>query len=128
MIVEDHDMLRSCLQDVLGRYGHKVRAFGTAEEALSCLEADRFDVLHTDLHLPGMDGWELIAKAKAVRPSIHILLLTGDGRKEVHERARKAGVDVLMEEPMELDKLLAYLNWIDHSIREGKRDIGKEPG
>jgi DNA-binding response OmpR family regulator len=128
MIVEDHDKLRGLLEDLLQKTGHSVSSFATAEEAVSRLEADRFDVLHTDLHLPGMDGWELIGLAKAVQPAIRVLLLTGDGRKEVYERARDAGVDVLMEKPMELDRLLAFLNWIDCRIREDKRDIEKEPG
>jgi putative ABC transport system ATP-binding protein len=127
MIVEDNDKLRWLLEDLLRKYGHSVRSFASAEEGLSELECDRFDVLDTDLHLPGIDGLAPIAKAKAVQPSIHVLLMTGDRIREVHERARDAGVDALVEKPMEIDKLVAFLDWVDRRIHEEKKDIEEEP-
>ena len=128
LIVEDHDVSRRCLEEVLQKEAYSVCSVPCGEDGLGEIEADRFDVLLTDLHLRGIDGFDLITRAKEVQPLMHVLLMTGDGRKEVYELARDVGVDVLMEKPMELGRLLAFLDWIDRRIREGKWETEKEPG
>lgn len=109
MIVEDHDVSRTCLEGFLRRYGYRVRSFTSAEEGLGELKADAFEVLLTDLRLPGMDGFELIAKARVLRPSIRVLMMTAEVSRTVHERARIERADAVMEKPIELDQLMAFL-------------------
>jgi CheY-like chemotaxis protein len=72
---------------------------------------------------PGMDGFELIAKAKALRPSIHILLMTAAASKEVYKRAQSEGIDALMEKPLVLDQLMAFLDSIAFSERQWKTGV-----
>jgi two-component system, NarL family, sensor histidine kinase EvgS len=112
LIVEDHDASRHCLERVLQKEGYVVCSLPCAEDGLAEIEAAHVDILLTDLHLPGMDGFELIAKAKAVQPSIHILIMTADASKEARERARIVGADALMAKPLELDQLLVFLDSI----------------
>ncbi len=66
--------------------------------------------LLTDLHLPAVDGLELIARARAAQPSIRILMMTAAATEEVRRRARAEGVDALFEEPIELDRLVAFVD------------------
>jgi CheY-like chemotaxis protein len=112
LIVEDHDMSRHCLERFLQKEEHRVVSVACAEDGLVRLEADHFDVLLADLHLPGMDGFELIVKAKAVQPSIRILMMTAAASQEVYERAQVEEVDALMEKPIEVDQLLAFLDCV----------------
>jgi CheY-like chemotaxis protein len=112
LIVEDHEASRRCLEDLLQKYGYRVRSVACAEAVLGELEADRFDALLTDLHLPGMDGFELIAKAKAAQPSIRMLMMTAVASNRVREQSRAVGADAVMEKPIELDHLLAFLESI----------------
>ena len=119
LIVEDHDASRHCLEGVLQREGYVVRSLACAEEGLAHLEADHFDTLLTDLRLPGMDGFELIGKARVVQPSIRIVLMTAIISKEVYERAQMMCIDGLIEKPMELDQLLAFLDSIRLHIETG---------
>jgi CheY-like chemotaxis protein len=112
LIVEDHDLSRYCLEGFLRKQGHRVNSQACGEDGLDRLGTDRFDVLLTDLHLPGMDGFELIAKAKAFQPLIHILLMTAAASLKVRQQAQVAGVDVLMEKPLKLDQVLAFIDSI----------------
>jgi DNA-binding response OmpR family regulator len=112
LIVEDHDLSRYCLEGFLQKQGYRVSSLACGEDGLDRLRADRFDILLTDLHLPGMNGFELIAKAKAVQPSIHILMMTAAASLKVREKAQVAGVDILMEKPLKLNKILAFIDSI----------------
>lgn len=120
LIVEDHDASRYCLEGLLQTAGYSVCSFPCAEVGLARLEADHFEVLLTDLYLPGINGFDLIAKAKVVQPSIHILMMTAAVDEEVRERALVAGVEVLMAKPLKLDQLLAFLDSIPFCERQGK--------
>jgi CheY-like chemotaxis protein len=119
LIVEDHDASRQCLEGVLRKEGYSVCSCPSAEDGFARLEADHFDILLTDLHLPGVDGFGLIAKTKAVQPSVHVLMLTATPIEDVRERAVAAGVDALMAKPLELDQLLAFLDSIRLHIETG---------
>jgi CheY-like chemotaxis protein len=119
LIVEDHDASRHCLEGLLQKDGYSVCSFPCAEDGLVQLAADHFDVLLTDLHLPGMHGLELIGKAKAVQPSIHVLMMTAAVTEEVRQRALLEKVDSLMEKPIEVDQLLAFLDSIRLHIETG---------
>ncbi len=110
LIVEDHDPSRYCLEGFLQKDGYWVRSFPCGEEAVEHLGVDRFDVLLTDLHLPGMDGFELITRAKAAQPSIRTLVMTAAATEEVRRRARIEKVDALFEKPIELDRLVAFVD------------------
>jgi CheY-like chemotaxis protein len=118
LIVEDHEASRNCLKGLLQKEGYSICSFPCAEDGLGELEADCFDVLLTDLHLPGMDGFELITKAKAAQPSIHILMMTAVASNRVREQAQAVGVDAVMEKPIELDQLLAFLESIQLNMEQ----------
>jgi CheY-like chemotaxis protein len=120
LIVEDHDASRQCLEGLLQKEGYSVCSFSCAEDGLVQMGADHFDILLTDLNLPGMDGFQLIAKAKAVQPAIHVLMMTAAVGEKVYERAQTAGVDALMAKPLELDQLLAFLDCVPFCERQEK--------
>ena len=64
LIVEDDEFSRGAMEKVLQSYGYETCSCRDGEEAISRLEKGCFDILITDLHMPGMDGFELIQKAK----------------------------------------------------------------
>ncbi len=76
LLVEDDDAVRDLLQGVLTHYGFSVAAYPTAEDAL---EHQRpFDLLLTDVLLPGRNGPELTREMKRRRPGLPVLLISGD--------------------------------------------------
>lgn len=77
LLVEDDFLIRLNTADMLQELGHEVAEASSAEEALKHLGKRRFDVLLTDIGLPGMSGTELAIQARAVDPALAVIFATG---------------------------------------------------
>ena len=81
LVVEDEVVLRMSTTDMLERLGCFVRAVGTGEEALDLLgRGEGFELLLTDLGLPGMSGSELADRVRGQFPTMPIIVASGYGR------------------------------------------------
>jgi PAS domain S-box-containing protein len=78
LLVDDDDLVRETLAELMRLEGHRVTPVATGAEALSVLEAETFDVLLTDVYMPGMDGAELAGEAEARHPDLAILFMSGN--------------------------------------------------
>ncbi len=76
LVVEDEPTIREVVCDLLGR-SHQCHAVRTAEEGLELLAAGPFDVVITDVKLPGMDGDEFMLRARELKPALPIILISG---------------------------------------------------
>jgi CheY-like chemotaxis protein len=104
LLVDDDDGVRDYTAMVLEEAGYDVRVAARAEAALQILgSGEPFDLLITDVVMPGWDGTELVRRVKALRPALKILYITGYTRHIAAERL--AGADVL-DKPYQRDKLL----------------------
>ncbi len=86
LIAEDDSSLRMFIQTALARSGHRVTACSDGQAAfealtMACAETSPapIDMLLTDIVMPGMDGIELAARARALRPLLPVLYITGFG-------------------------------------------------
>jgi len=79
LVVEDNLDANEMLCEALRHFGHAPQGTISAEQALQCMEAQEFDVLLTDVSLPGMSGTELVRQALAKHPSLKIVFSTGQG-------------------------------------------------
>ena len=78
LVVDDDALVREVMSDELRRHGHEVAEHESGAPALAQLDRDpAWDLLVSDLSMPGMDGLALIRAARARRPGLHALLLTG---------------------------------------------------
>lgn len=77
LYAEDDTAIRSFMSGELRRAGHDVRAFGDGDAALACLEREVFDLLLTDIIMPGLDGIELARRAAEIDPAMRIVFITG---------------------------------------------------
>jgi two-component system, cell cycle sensor histidine kinase and response regulator CckA len=78
-VVDDDALVARVTQMILAHGGHLVRVFHDPFDALQALreDPDAFDVLFTDLNMPGMRGTELIQAARALRPDLRAVLSSG---------------------------------------------------
>jgi two-component system cell cycle response regulator CpdR len=76
LLAEDDDSLRGFLARALERAGYEVTACADGEEAASILDQD-WDLLLTDIVMPGMDGIEVARQAAAIHPGLRIMFITG---------------------------------------------------
>jgi signal transduction histidine kinase/two-component SAPR family response regulator len=79
LVVEDNENTRKILCEVLTKFGHLAKGVSSAEVALHELEVNKFDVLLTDVRLPGISGLELARRAFAEKPSTKIIIASGYG-------------------------------------------------
>ena len=77
LLAEDDDSLRGFLTRALERAGFEVRACADGEEALSALPEAEWDLLLTDIVMPGADGIEVARRASALQPDLRIMFITG---------------------------------------------------
>lgn len=110
LLVEDDPALREALADTLQLAGHRFVALANAEQALRALAKESFDLLISDVNMPGMDGHQLLAQLKVERPDLPVLLMTAYATVERAVMAMRLGaVDYLVKpfEPKTLLELIA---------------------
>ncbi len=76
LIVEDDEAMREFLAQAISRSGYYVEAVPDGAEALRRVEEDHFDLLLTDIRMPGLDGIELARQARRRVPGLCVLLVT----------------------------------------------------
>ena len=111
LLVEDHSDTRQMYAEFLGIQFEVITAVD-GEDALRTLGIHVPDVIVTDLSLPGIDGFELVARVRAdpTLQSIPIICLSGYGGYEHEDRARAAGCDRLLQKPCMPDELAAIVS------------------
>src|SRR5947199_6104160 len=77
LVVDDEGAIRYSISKTLQRVGYQVSAAASGEEALTMLEEQIFDVVLTDIRMPGLTGVELLAKIKEKAPDSIVILMTG---------------------------------------------------
>jgi two-component system cell cycle response regulator DivK len=119
LLVEDHADTRQMYAEFLG-IDFDVATAADGEEALRIMRERAPDVIVTDLSLPGMDGFELIASVRedAALKWIPIICLSGYGGYEHEQRARAAGCNRILQKPCMPDELAAIVNeQIQHAAK-----------
>ncbi|NJM05869.1 GAF domain-containing protein [Candidatus Gracilibacteria bacterium] len=101
LVVDDEETVRSALVSWLRRWGNQVVEANSGEAALVLLESAQFDLLCTDLGMPGMSGWDLIARAHQIDAQLPVVLITGWGEQITLAEARAHGVTELLVKPFD---------------------------
>lgn len=105
LLVEDDQDSRELLAEVLADSGHEVVAAATGAEGLRLLAERSIDVVVTDFGMPGMGGLEVARAAKAIAPSVPVVVITGYTEREDLSLARGREIDALVEKPFDPDDL-----------------------
>ncbi len=100
LLVDDEALLRWSLSQALAVLGHEVTLAKCGNEALAVLQTHRFDLLLTDLKLPGVDGFKVIEAARATRPDIPVIMMSAHGNREIRERVSAQQVNYFVEKPL----------------------------
>ncbi len=109
LVVDDETSLVSALLATLRESGYTAVGVTNPTDALRLLRAERFDVLISDLHLPDMDGIELLRAALQIDPSLIVIMMTGHGTIDTAVEAMKAGAMDYIQKPFKLKAILALL-------------------
>src|SRR5580765_6358128 len=110
LLVEDETPLRQAIAEQLGDRGYRVEQAESGEAALAHLADFAFDIIVTDLRLPGIDGCTVIEAAVARYPHIIAIVVTGFGTVKDAVEAIKRGAWDFVSKPFQIDELLHVLD------------------
>jgi DNA-binding NtrC family response regulator len=99
LVVDDEEALRVSVAKILSRLGHTVDTAGTATEGLRLLSTQPYELVLTDFRLPDLDGLEVLARARAIRPEAEVVLFTGFGSIPLAVQAIKHGAYDFVTKP-----------------------------
>lgn len=112
LIVDDSYSIRNLLQVVLTRAGYEVLMAEDGKDALQYLEREDLSLLITDLHMPNMNGLDLIRHVRKERKHryLPILFLTTETNSEIKLEAKNSGATGWITKPFSNEKLLQIIN------------------
>ena len=105
LVIDDHLQARESMADVLRRAGHQVETLASAIEALKILERESFDVIVTDLQMPGMTGLEFIRHLHERPHGAQVLMVTAHASVASAVDAMRHGAFDYIEKPFNVDQL-----------------------
>lgn len=105
-IVDDDEAVRDSLGVMLRTDGYAVKTFGSCQSFLDNFKQTQSACLLLDLHLPDMDGWELLDVLRERNIEIPVILITGRNSPDYQARATAAGTVALFGKPLNHDALL----------------------
>jgi CheY-like chemotaxis protein len=100
LVVDDDPVVGKSFNRVLSDKGYLVVTAEDGFDALIKLQAEKYDVVFTDIRMPGMDGLEVAEQVKASQPWTPVVVVTGYGTAANEERARAAGVSDFLRKPL----------------------------
>ena len=105
LVVEDDKQLGRAVETFLRDAGFSVVLTGSAQEAFDALAASLFDLIISDIMMPGMDGFALAEAIRNVDPQIPIIFMTARDDLGAKRRGFRLGIDDYLVKPFELDEL-----------------------
>ena len=105
LVVDDEASIRQMVARVLSHDKHVVTVADSGAHALELLRERDFDIIISDLGMPGINGWELLAQARSLHPTIATVLMTGWGYQYETDMAQSRGVDMVLPKPFEMQEL-----------------------
>ncbi len=111
LVAEDNPLNFELVRDLLDARGHSVEWARDGEEALALARTGRFELLLLDLHMPRLDGLEVIRAIRANPPpkQLKVIALTADAMLGVREELFAAGVDGYLSKPLDLTALVSEM-------------------
>ena len=106
LIVEDDEAMREFLSQAISRSGYYVEAVPDGTEALRRVEEDHFDLLLTDIRMPGLDGIELARQARRRVPGLCVLLVTAYASDALGVADLDASCTEVLSKPFNLNELI----------------------
>ena len=124
LLIDDDLNVLGMVAEALTHFGMKVHPFAEGRRALRLLEdpdSPQFDLVITDINMDGMDGFDVINRVKSTKPSLPVILMTGQATLDFAIRAMRMGASNLFQKPLTLRELV---NSVFHLV-ELHRELGR---
>ncbi len=99
-IIEDDEEMRSLLKDFLREEGYEAEAVSNGSETLRKLDKTLYDLIITDIRMPGLTGLDILPALREMQPQASIIVITAFGSEETQQKALKRGANAYLEKPL----------------------------
>jgi CheY-like chemotaxis protein len=113
LVVDDEEEVGEVVADILTTAGHRAVTVQSGQEGVDRLRAERFDVVFTDLAMPGMTGWQVARAVKDRAPEVPVVMMSGFGVEVAPEDLHRHGVDLVLPKPLQIQDVLHALVSLD---------------
>jgi CheY-like chemotaxis protein len=121
LVVDDNENIRDMLEDFLSFEGHTAVLAEDGEKALNVFSEQDFDIVISDLGMPGMSGWELTNRIKQTKPGVPVVIITGWGAQLGAEDLKKNKVESILSKPFNLDQVKQMIETVGAKL--SKKEI-----
>jgi excisionase family DNA binding protein len=134
LAIDDDILVRESLRMILARFNYAVTMAVGGQEALEMIaQAPSFDLVVTDVRMPGMNGIETLKAIRQQREGLHLpnipeIIITAYDDKEILEEARKLAVCGFIQKPFDIEKFVDLLNRVMLDPASAKKDFLREAG
>ena len=113
LVVEDEEDVRELLKDILTDGGHAVEFTPDGQKGIELFQQKKFDLVFTDLGMPGMSGWQVAENIKKISRETPVALITGWEVKRKESELKKSGVDLVVKKPFRVNEVLQLVeDWM----------------
>jgi len=105
LVVDDEEIMRSFLSDLLEDCGYDVVQASSGEEAIKLIAENKFDLVITDIRLQGKDGFDVLRELKALHNDIKVVLITGYSLNENESKFKEKGADGFLLKPFDINSI-----------------------
>jgi nitrogen regulation protein NR(I) len=110
LIIEDDETVRDVLRSFLGKKGFEVTLAQDGESGVDLLRTEKFDLIFTDLVMPGISGMEVLKKVIALKIAVPVIVMTAFGTVQTAVEAMRIGAFDYITKPFNLDELMIVLD------------------
>lgn len=118
LIVDDEEIMRGFLYDLLEDSGYDVEQCQSGEEAIGLLKNKKYNLVITDIKMQGKDGYDVLKEVKTVYPDIKVLLMTGYALDEDGAASTGKGANGFILKPFDINSIRE----ITHRLLDEKTD------
>ncbi len=109
LIIEDEKAVSEMFEEMLVNEGHKVDVACDGSQGIDIFREKKFDLVFTDLAMPGISGWQVAKEIKKMDPEVPVILTTGYEVKSSGEEADKKNVDIIIKKPFTVSRIIEVI-------------------
>jgi len=131
LVVEDEEKMRELLQKILLTEGYLVQTASNGSAALSMIEEHSFDIVLTDVKMPGLGGIELLKAVRGISKETYVIIMTAFGTIDSAVEAMKQGAYDYISKPFKMDEIRILMNKIldekalRHEVNSLRREVNR---